>query len=353
VDLNGNMPWSRRRLKKLGEALVERSDIPEDCPRYDDVMLWHDDLAGEVQAIIAGRRWNSVSQALQPTARSKTYDTLVQKLEREKDKHLSLDVVQDLAGVRVDIDCSLGEQLALVKEMAAHFGRERSNIRDIRSRAHSGYRAVHVWLRLPAGRIEVQVRTLAQSAWANTYERMADLFGRGIRYGEVPEDQTAHKMFDFMQRVSNDIADMERAQQHVRDMQADVDEQRDAYTPLADVDEFDQLESYRGEVDRYARFARLVELDQRALEGYKEGYDPEVYQPESDDPERDQSEGDQSEKYDDELASYDRLELNQRAYERYERDADRLLKETRADLNNLGQALDALEKVFAYIGDNR
>ena len=98
------------------------------------------------------------------TARSKTLDTLVQKLRRED--HLSLDEVQDLAGVRVDADIAIDVQLALAQEIATHFG-PRSRVRDYRDSPHSGYRAVHVWLRLPAGHVEVQIRTVAQSTWAN------------------------------------------------------------------------------------------------------------------------------------------------------------------------------------------
>jgi ppGpp synthetase/RelA/SpoT-type nucleotidyltranferase len=70
------------------------------------------------------------------------------KLGREQ--HLSLDQVQDLAGVRVDGDFTLDVQLALEKEVAAHFG-DRSVVKDIRSNPHNGYSAVHLWVRCPAG----------------------------------------------------------------------------------------------------------------------------------------------------------------------------------------------------------
>jgi hypothetical protein len=40
---------------------------------------------------------------------------------------------------------------------------------------------------LPAGRAEIQVRTILQSLWANQYEKLADEVGRGIRYGEPVE----------------------------------------------------------------------------------------------------------------------------------------------------------------------
>jgi hypothetical protein len=267
---------------------------------------------------------------------------LVEKLEREKDKHLSLDTVQDLAGVRVDIDCSLSEQLDLAREIAAQFRTWRPIIKDIRARAHSGYRAVHVWLRLPAGRVEVQVRTLSQSAWANTYERIADVFGRGIRYGEMPKDPLARKTFDFMQRMSNQIAKMERAQQHRNDMQADIDEQRDPYTSLADGYEFDELGDLpilpdRVELaqDHLKEMAQL--LDEQFEEYDPEGYDPDSYDSEGYDPE-DYEFGE----YDEEADGYDKIELDARADEKYERDAERLLQEARASLTTFKKQLDAI-----------
>jgi ppGpp synthetase/RelA/SpoT-type nucleotidyltranferase len=130
------------------------------------------------------------------------------KLRRES--HLTLDVVQDLAGVRVDADFSLDVQLALATEVAGHFG-ERSVIRDIRDEPHSGYRAVHVWLRLPGGRAEIQFRTEPQSAWANAYERLGDLFGREIRYGAIPDRPPAARLVSILHRTSERIARAETA----------------------------------------------------------------------------------------------------------------------------------------------
>lgn len=79
-------------------------------------------------------------------------------------------------------------------------------MRDLRDNPHSGYRAVHVWLRLPGGRVEVQIRTVGQSAWANTYERIGDLLGRGIRYNEMPEDQGAREIVELMHQLADTLA---------------------------------------------------------------------------------------------------------------------------------------------------
>jgi ppGpp synthetase/RelA/SpoT-type nucleotidyltranferase len=216
VNLDDHRPWSKRALKRLGEALVEGRDTPEGCPHYDDVMLWHNDLAAAVAAELESRQWLSFPTArLDITARPKTKDTLVQKLKREP---LILPQVQDIAGVRVDADFTLDSQLALAQEVAEHFG-EKSVVRDIRDDPHSGYRAVHVWLRLPPGRVEIQLRTIAQSAWANTYERLADRFGRGIRYGELPEGEAARRLVERLHNTSEEIASAERLEVEVLEIQ--------------------------------------------------------------------------------------------------------------------------------------
>lgn len=126
------------------------------------------------------------------------------KLQRQTT--LKLGQVQDLAGVRVDADMVLTHQTELAEHIAEHFGAARSRIKDMRETPHSGYRAVHVWLALPAGRVEVQIRTLAQSEWANAYEDFAELLGRGIRYGERHENADVRLVVDKMHRVSEIIA---------------------------------------------------------------------------------------------------------------------------------------------------
>jgi ppGpp synthetase/RelA/SpoT-type nucleotidyltranferase len=80
VDLSERRPWSKRDLRRLGEALVEGSAPPAGCPQYDDVMIWHNDLAAAVKAELQSAQWRAFSPAsFDATARSKTHDTLVQK----------------------------------------------------------------------------------------------------------------------------------------------------------------------------------------------------------------------------------------------------------------------------------
>jgi len=53
-----------------------------------------------------------------------------------------------------------------------------------------GYRAVHVVVYIGGLPVEIQVRTKAQDQWANAFEKFADVVGRGIRYGESPDEWT-------------------------------------------------------------------------------------------------------------------------------------------------------------------
>lgn len=80
VDLHSRPPWSNNAVRRLGVALRDGVDPPVDCPSYAEVMLWHADLAAEVQDRIEGRSW-SASELL-VTSRAKSQDTLLAKLRR-------------------------------------------------------------------------------------------------------------------------------------------------------------------------------------------------------------------------------------------------------------------------------
>lgn len=218
-------PWSKRKLRQLGEALVEDRPPAPGCPTYDEVLEWHNELCTHVMAVIVDQDWECCDYSMfDATARPKTLDTLVQKLIREPG--ISLDQVQDLAGVRVDIDCTIDTQTALAREIVGFFDADpEMAIRDIRMKPHSGYRAVHVWLRLPAGRVEVQIRTQAQSVWANAYERLGDVAGRGVRYGEEHEEKWVRDIVFALHQMSEDLANLETLQQRTTDIRRSLEGQ--------------------------------------------------------------------------------------------------------------------------------
>ena len=217
VELNKRPPWSNEAVRHLGDALRDGVEPPTDGPSYADVLRWHFDLAVEVQGRVEERNWSILPELVTTKAarmetdlrvgsRPKTQDTLVQKLRQRPT--LKLDSVSDLAGVRVDADMYLGEQTRLAHEIAEHFGADESAIVDRRDGAKAGYRAVHVDLRLPAGHVEVQVRTILQSIWANIYERLADDLGRGIRYGEPAVPPPGYDQAQADEAVQNSAEDV-------------------------------------------------------------------------------------------------------------------------------------------------
>lgn len=176
-------------------------------------MFWYNDLAAHVQQRVDDVDWVSMLEtaSFEITSRPKTIDTLRQKLLRDKD--MPLLSVQDIAGVRFEAEMSLDQQDAVAVAVAGLFGHGIESIRDLRERPHSGYRAVHVWLRLPA-RVEVQIRTHLQGAWANAYEAAADVLGRGIRYGELPNGLEERAVVQAMQKLSLEqiaMAELERS----------------------------------------------------------------------------------------------------------------------------------------------
>jgi ppGpp synthetase/RelA/SpoT-type nucleotidyltranferase len=41
--------------------------------------------------------------------------------------------------------------------------------------------------------VEIQLRTGLQDLWAQVFERFSDIAGRGIRYGDVPDNPTVQR----------------------------------------------------------------------------------------------------------------------------------------------------------------
>lgn len=54
-------------------------------------------------------------------------------------------------------------------------------------------------------RAEIQIRTRLQGLWANVYEKLADAFGREIRYGLLPDDAEQRELIIDWQDKSLDI----------------------------------------------------------------------------------------------------------------------------------------------------
>jgi ppGpp synthetase/RelA/SpoT-type nucleotidyltranferase len=198
-------PWSANQLKKLGACIKNDEQVPPNVPKFDDVIVWYNELASFVQEKIEEQDWTPLLEDRVPeiTSRAKTIDTLREKLQRYP--RMRLGTIQDLAGVRFEAQMTLEEQDGVANAIAQLFGHEASPpcLKDIRADPHSGYRAVHLWLHLE-GPVEVQIRTHLQGQWANMYEAAGDFFGRHIRYEELPDDSDAQRIVKALQEISTE-----------------------------------------------------------------------------------------------------------------------------------------------------
>ncbi len=142
---------------------------------------------------------------------------------------MRLSQMQDLAGARIVVRDRLAQDKAvrIIGEDCAASGRT-CKVMDRRERPSHGYRAVHIimmWDQIP---IEVQIRTELQDTWAQMTERVADRWGRGIRYGEDPdspdESADARKIVELRRGIVGSLATLGDliAQAEVMLVQADI-----------------------------------------------------------------------------------------------------------------------------------
>ncbi|HEV2755682.1 MAG TPA: hypothetical protein VG318_07880 [Actinomycetota bacterium] len=235
-----NLP-SNSQLDRLGERL--RSG---DAPSRDDLRLLQQFRAAHTPALTV------VEAELQrlgfsPTSRTKTPGTIIDKLVRETTRLTS---IQDIAGTRIVPDVTLDEQDAIVSKIAARLG---GKVYDRRETPSHGYRAVHLVARVQTRRVEVQVRTPLQHLWAEVMERVADRFGRGIRYGEMPREAARRGTVEGLIALSENIAHHEGLRASLEALAAELPagESSSDLTPIEDV-----------AVDRFTALKRRVDDDE-------------------------------------------------------------------------------------------
>jgi ppGpp synthetase/RelA/SpoT-type nucleotidyltranferase len=124
--------------------------------------------------------------------------------------------MHDLAGMRLVVPAGRAEQDEIVEQIRGLFvdGIRAPRVIDRRLEPVQGYRAVHV-IAYPDGYpIEIQVRTEWQHLWAEWFERLADQYGRGIRYGDPPlrGGDSAGEMVAWMVRLADQIAAAEESE---------------------------------------------------------------------------------------------------------------------------------------------
>lgn len=214
---------SRTQIDRLGVRLRDGWATPGDFDLLDEVKR-----NAERAKDIAISRISNAYPDTKPTGRTKTTPTLVDKLRRES---VRLSQVQDIAGVRIvgDSEFGLVEQDELGSRIAQLFGEcKRSDRRTIPT---FGYRALHLIARVDGEWVEIQIRTELQDLWAQILERIADQWGRQVRYGgspDFPEQEVTPglsrvQVMDMMQDLSFIIASVEEEAVALDDLEVEAE----------------------------------------------------------------------------------------------------------------------------------
>jgi hypothetical protein len=202
-------PLSKSQVERLGKRLVEA-----ETPSAADLDLLHELLLVRSQLLedAIGRVRGDLRLA--PTSRIKNTGTILDKLRRNGGSGLKS--IQDLAGMRIVGTFDRSGQDAVVERVSTLFADEvrKPKVVDRRIDPMHGYAAVHVIVFPDGEPIEIQVRTARQHEWAELFEKLADLVGRGIRYGEPPRKWGSPDEIDGLPPELKELAlatDKERA----------------------------------------------------------------------------------------------------------------------------------------------
>lgn len=172
---------TKAALNRLGDRMKASAMVAEaDLQELALVLAAYQDVLERVRSDLQ-------ELGFSPGWRAKTTSTLVDKLRRISGMKLSR--VQDLAGARIVVPDLIAQDHAAVR--IRDFYEERGcSVKAIDRRAEPtyGYRAMHLVVAIDSIPVEIQIRTELQDAWAQMVERLADSWGRGIRYGEAPQE---------------------------------------------------------------------------------------------------------------------------------------------------------------------
>jgi ppGpp synthetase/RelA/SpoT-type nucleotidyltranferase len=199
----------RSTIDRLGRRLRSGDTISDD-----DVALLEAFRERHQRVLFEVDRRLRDELGLEATTRVKTVNTLIEKLQRES--HLALSSVQDIAGARVVVPNGIG-QFEVATSIESAFG---GRISERRAATSAGYSALHVLARIEGCHVEIQVRTELQDAWANLFEGLADRWGRQIRYGGDPDDPGRILEGDVGQTRAALIADLQKAGEAIEEVAA-------------------------------------------------------------------------------------------------------------------------------------
>ena len=175
------LPITKGEFNRLGDRL-----IAHDNPSEADLAVLETALAA-YQEVLEQVKVHLRDLGFVPTTRPKTTRTITDKLRRTHGMELSR--IQDLAGARITVR-NLTAQDEAKDKITEFYTTQGCRWREIDRRIDPrfGYRAMHLVVHIDGLPVEIQIRTELQNSWAQIFERLGDRWGRGIRYGQDPEN---------------------------------------------------------------------------------------------------------------------------------------------------------------------
>jgi len=196
---------TKSQINKLGERLrIAASE--EDSRLLNEFVISQEPNRLEVEAALR----TLIGSDAAITSRLKTKTSILEKLRRQ---HTRLWEMQDVVGIRIVIPGSRNDQDNVVRRLQTEWPKNR--LYDRRAQPQHGYRAVHVVPSIRGRPVEIQVRTPGQHQWAELFEKIADRWGREIRYG-APLSlsfSTKKDVVDHLQLLAGALDYWEAAQQ--------------------------------------------------------------------------------------------------------------------------------------------
>lgn len=172
---------TKGEFNRLGDRL-----IAHDNPSEADLAVLETALAA-YQEVLEQVKVHLRDLGFAPTTRPKTTPTITDKLRRTPGMELSR--IQDLAGARITVR-NLAAQDEAKDKISEFYAAQGCAWREVdrRKDPRFGYRAMHLVVHVDGLPVEIQIRTELQDSWAQIFERLGDRWGRGIRYGQDPEN---------------------------------------------------------------------------------------------------------------------------------------------------------------------
>ena len=192
----------RSQVDRLGERLKSGIATEADLTNLEAYRR----LAGPVYStVVKGIQ----SLGLEVTGRpSKSTRSIVEKLKRESCR---LSQIQDIAGCRIVVN-GFKQQESVTKEISLKLLGLR--LIDRRKVPSFGYRAVHLVHRAGPIPIEIQVRSIAQHAWAEVSEKLSDRLGVELKYGGGPDN-----IREFLMKTSKLIHNIELSEEQLVELE--------------------------------------------------------------------------------------------------------------------------------------